>query len=296
MHLSGRQVQDGFEVYCPIKCTKPTFVADGRVENLPKNFALMDLVHESRERSPSLSTPRLRASSFGHSPTLKTSQYSLSSSSCSSESFNYDVLYNCDVCETNEASVVCPSCSVVLCLSCSNDIHKRKGYHLHQLVSITEFFNSQGEVGPSTGAISPKSTSESESEFSLGEQQCKLHPAETMEFFCETCYEEVCKHCKMVDHRDHECRLLVDVASEKKESLRRAVQEVNECHAKWNTSFDSCHELREHLFDRRRTLEALIKSRFHSIHSTLHVREEVLLGQVQKEIESRSKLLNSQAK
>ena len=290
MHLNGRQVQDGFEVYCPIKCTKPTFVAGGRVENLPKNFALMDLVHESRERSSSLNAPRIRASSFSHSPTPP---ISLASSPGSIGSLE---LYNCDVCEASEASVVCPSCSVVLCDSCSNDIHKRKGYHLHQLVSITEFFNSQGEIVPSSGAFSPKSTSESELELSLGERQCKLHSAESLEFLCETCYEEVCRLCKMAEHREHECRLLVDVASEKKESLRRAIEDVNECHAKWNTGFDSCHESREHLFDKRRTLEALIKSHFHSIHSTLHVREEVLLGQVQKEIESRSKLLNSQAK
>lgn len=183
---------------------------------------------------------------------------------------------------------MCPSCAVCLCQSCSDDIHSRKGYHLHVLIPVSEFMNSSEDL--STSPLSHQSSMEMEL------HHCKIHTSEPVEYNCEVCCEEVCRTCHVSgDHRDHDCRLLTDVASEKREALRRMIDEVNQCHMNWNKGYDDCQELREHLFMKKRELEAGIKSHFHGIHSKLHAQEEQLLSLVHCEIDSRSQMLNSQA-
>lgn len=209
--------------------------------------------------------------------------------------------YWCDVCETSRAITVCPSCVVSLCQACCDDIHTRGGYQLHSLVPMDEFM-AQLEVIGHGGGTHPRHTDSTESElevFGSGEhqpRQCKVHRGESTEFLCEVCCEEVCRQCSTNgEHREHECRLLVDLALEKREALHRMIDDVNDCHAEWNKGFDDCHELRERLFVRQNTLESTIKSHFHSIHSSLHSKEEQLLAVVRSEMETRSQQLNNQA-
>ena len=97
------------------------------------------------------------------------------------------------------------------------------------------------------------------------------------------------------EHKEHDCRLLAEVAMEKKEALRQAIDDISQCYARWNEGFDECEELQEHLFDRGRTLESSIKSHFHNIHSSLHAKEEQVLSQVRNEVDTRMKQLKQQA-
>lgn len=280
--MSGQQVERGISMTCPSKCTQQTIVEEGNVTSLPKNFAVLEIVHSTRERSASLTTTmRARSPSMNSRNAL---QMQLGDGS--------EYASNCDVCETSDAIVVCPSCAVCLCQSCSDDIHSRKGYHVHQLVPFGEFMNSLDNMF----SDSLRQRSSSDSDLLEEPKHCKSHSSELVEYLCEVCYEEVCRLCHVSgEHRDHDCRLLTDIAIEKREVLRRMVDEVNQCHAEWNKGFDHCHEMREHLYHRQRGIEAGIKSHFHSIHSALHAKEEYLLAVVRSEIESRSKQLNSQA-
>ena len=277
MQLSGRHVHGGMSVSCPSKCAVETFVAEGRVESLPKNYALMDLV-----QGGSLIT---RSRLF--------STTSMSSSISSPRLSGVPDTYYCDVCETNVAAIMCPSCSVVLCHSCSSDIHKKKGYHLHQLIPIEECFKM--DTGQPTNSLRPSLT-RSSLDGSQEERVCKTHFAEPLDYFCEACYEEVCKLCVEQDHGGHKCRPLVEVSSEKKEALKEVVEEVNSCYEKWNEGFDSCQAARESLTYKRETMEELVKSHFQAIRAKLSAREEALLNEVKQETESRSQLLNTQAR
>ena len=300
MQLSGQQVEGGVHMTCPKRCSQPTIVPNGQVTNLPKNYAVVEIVHEKKERSSSFSlvalppASRSRSTSVPHQPRpcgISTSPYTPSSPSNSSSSLDE---YKCDVCEVLGATVVCPSCAVCLCLSCSNDIHSRKGYQPHRLMSLAEFISSPSEVF-SAQSSSMRHNSVSDSDMTDG-RQCKQHGGELLEYTCRSCGEIICKVCtQSEEHKDHDCRLLTDVAVEKKEELRQAIADVNQCYAKWNDGFDECEELQEHLYDRGRNLESSIKSHFHNIHSSLHAKEEQVLGHVRTEVESRMKQLKQQA-
>ena len=287
---------------CPRRCCQPTVVPNGQVTNLPKNYAVVEIVHEKKERSSSFSLvavkPRARSTSVPQQLTTSqttpsaSSVSSLTSSSTSNISNNSSADdYKCDVCEVLGATVVCPSCAVCLCFSCSKDIHSRKGYQLHHLITLSEFINSPNEIFSSqSGSLEQRSTD------ILDGKQCKLHSNELLEYACKSCGEIVCKMClHSGEHKDHDCRLLAEVAMEKKEELRQAIDDVNQCYTRWNDGFDKCEELQEHMFDIGRTLESSIKSHFHNIHSSLHAKEEQVLGLVRNEVDTRMKQLKQQA-
>lgn len=306
MQLNGQQVEGGVHMTCPKRCSQPTIIPNGQVTNLPKNYAVVEIVHEKKERSSSFSlvavTPatRARSTSVPQQPSMLAtpSSSSFASSSTSSSTSNISSSstddYKCDVCEVLGATVVCPSCAVCLCLSCSNDIHSRRGYQPHRLISLSEFINTPSEIySPHSSSLGHRSTSDSDM---MDGKQCKQHSGEPLEYACKSCGEIVCRVCQhSEEHKDHDCRLLADVAIEKKEELRQAIADVNQCYARWNDGFDECEELQEHLYDRGRTLESSIKSHFHNIHSSLHAKEEQVLGQVRSEVDSRMKQLKQQA-
>ncbi len=269
---------------CPSKCSQNTFVPEGLVHNLPKNFAVLDIVQDYRERSPSISSGRNRSPSLGVVPNFNTSTKNLQDTSCTDE-------YKCDVCETRGATIVCPSCAVCLCVSCSEDIHSRKGYHLHQLVPVMEFINSEESLASTSSNLEQQ-----ELDISLEERRCKLHANEFLEYSCEVCNEEICKICRLSDeHKDHESKLLLDIAIEKKESLRHAINEIEDCHSIWNQGFDECHELQEVLYERSRGVVKAIKDKFLSIHSLLHDKEKSILSQLGEEVDTRVNSLQKQA-
>lgn len=291
MQLKGYPVEGGTAVTCPSKCAQVTVVPQGLVEKLPKNFAVLGIIQDVRERSSSLVIGNNR----GRSPSLQsqellsdsTSNLMVNNSSSSSNAEDY----KCDVCEIRMATIVCPSCAVFLCVSCSSDIHSRKGYDLHQLVPVKEFTAESCMSSNFTQRLNS-----SESDLSGAERTCKQHASELTEYACETCCEEICKVCVISgEHKDHESRLLVDIATDKKEALRQAVEEIEDCHSTWNNGFDECHELQEYLYDRSRTMETEIKTRFHAIHSLLHAKEESFLSQVREEVETRVQSLKKQA-
>lgn len=41
---------DNVSITCPNKCSQPTVIPQGNVQNLPKNFAVLEIINGSRER------------------------------------------------------------------------------------------------------------------------------------------------------------------------------------------------------------------------------------------------------
>ena len=168
------------------------------------------------------------------------------------------------------------------------------------MVPVVDYFmSSTDSLSPGDSGISSlrqRSLSGSENSFDEQQKHCKLHSSETLDYICETCCEEVCRQCCVsVDHRDHDCRLLTDVAVVKTADLQKMIDKVDRCHLEWGKGFDECKELQEHLHHKQQSLEAAIKSHFHGIHSLLHAKEEHLLATARSEVEHRSKMLNAQA-
>ena len=269
MATSGREVDGDIMMMCPNKCVKLTTIPGGDIQLLSKNYAVLDMVH-SRLFERTLSRPSLLTGSGGE--------------------------YNCDVCESSKAEVACPSCAVSLCLSCSNEIHQKKGYQVHRLVSIWDILEGTVDVQPSDVIVNQRSVSDLEM-LSDQHKMCRNHSSELVEYMCITCSEEVCKKCHLVDsHRGHECRLLQDVAQEKRDSLHQLLSALQDRHTVWNKGFDRCQELREYVNIRRTEMEGTIRAHFEDLHSVLRSREEKILSGLQEEMQSRDQLLLSQAK
>ena len=268
--MSGKTVEQDIVMACPCKCSKLTTVPDGNIQNLPKNFPLMDVVHTRRfERSKSQAT--LLTVTGGD--------------------------YICDVCESVKAEVACPSCAVSLCQSCSDDIHQKKGYQVHCLVALSDVLDGTVDIPSSDGTVANPLLLPELEVLQNQPKMCKVHSSELIEYLCVTCSEEVCKKCHLVDnHRGHDCRLLKEVAQEKRDSLCQLVTAMQEKHTVWNRGFDRCQELRETVNVCRTQLEGTIEAHFEEVRSALRVREEKILSDLKEEMQSRDQLLSSQAK
>ena len=269
---SGKTVDQDIVMMCPSKCSKLTTIPDGDIQNLPKNFPVMEIVHTRQfERSKSQAT--LQTTGSGE--------------------------YYCDVCEVSKAEVACPSCSVSLCFTCSSEIHQKKGYQVHKLVALSDVMDGTVDAQSVDGVLTQRSFSDPEVLLSAATAQpkmCRVHPSELVEYLCLSCSVEVCKKCHLVDgHRGHECRLLKDVAQEKRESLRGLLVAAQERHAVWNKGFDRCQELREATNVRRTELEQRVQTHFQEVRAALVSREERILRELQEEMQRRDQLLTRQA-
>jgi hypothetical protein len=271
MSTSGKTVDQDIVMMCPNKCSRLTTVPGGDIQNLSKNFPVMEIVHTRQfERSKSQAT--IQSSGSGE--------------------------YYCDVCEVSKAEVACPSCAVSLCFTCSSEIHQKKGYQVHKLVAMSDVLDGNLDIQSTDGMLTQHSFSDPEVLHAAVAQpkMCRVHSSELVEYLCVTCSAEVCKKCHLVDgHRGHECRLLKDVAHEKRESLRVLLAAAQERHAVWNKGFDRCQELREASNVRRTELERAIRTDFEEVRAALVSREERILGELREEMQRRDQLLSAQA-
>ena len=273
MSTSGKTVDQDIVMMCPSKCSRLTTIPHGDIQNLSKNFPVMEMVHTQQfERSKS------------HGATL-----ALSSSG----------EYYCDVCEVSKAEVACPSCAVSLCFTCSAEIHQKKGYQVHKLMAMSDVLDGNVDIQSMDGMLTQRSFSDPEVLHYVSAatpKMCRVHSSELVEYLCLSCSEEVCKKCHLVDgHRGHECRLLKDVAQEKREALRGLLAAAQETHSVWNKGFDRCQELREVTNVCQNQLETSVRAHFAEVRAALDSREERLLREVGEEMERRDQLLSSQA-
>ena len=120
----------------------------------------------------------------------------------------------CELCsheaESNSAIWRCIDCNQSMCDACKS-AHQRMVRVIgnHTIVSLEKWKNTDiAEV-----CVQNK-------------EWCLKHPSEVLKFYCCICEKGICRDCHVLDHVDHKCRDIGDVAKEMKERMKQYMAQI----------------------------------------------------------------------
>ncbi|XP_063800117.1 tripartite motif-containing protein 66 isoform X2 [Pseudophryne corroboree] len=113
--------------------------------------------------------------------------------------------YDCT--EKNPAHSLCTRCNKWLCSTCAEQHRHSKGSGEHYL-SVSQRAGSDGGSGNLLF--------------------CPVHTQETLKLFCETCDTMMCRHCLVLEHKEHRFRRLDEALQNQRVLLENVVTQVEE--------------------------------------------------------------------
>ena len=121
----------------------------------------------------------------------------------------------CDLCgskgDGNGASWRCIDCCKSLCDPCKG-VHQRMPILVcgnHTVMPLNQWKNS--DVAEACIQI---------------KEMCLRHPTEVMKFYCTVCRSAICRDCHILDHSDHKCKDIEDVATEMKVKMKASLENL----------------------------------------------------------------------
>ena len=120
----------------------------------------------------------------------------------------------CDLCGSKDdgtgASWRCIDCCKSLCDPC-NRAHQRMIHEFgnHTVMPLAQWKNS--DVAEACVQI---------------KEMCLRHPTEVMKFYCTVCKSAICRDCHILDHSDHKCKDIEDVATEMKAKMKASLENL----------------------------------------------------------------------
>ena len=266
-------------VSCPLCCTN-TNLPNNCVDNLPKNFAILDVIAVARGHSASISSLGSSLTSFhfnGDSPI----EERFCNAGCAEEG---NVL--------TPAKIYCFNCCTFMCNKCSDSLHQKgSALESHEIKTVAELQRHFSQRLPNLDSVF---TSRSNSDGSLC--YCKIH-REPLKIYCQTDNALICVYCQLHGkHKGHECVMVEEMASIKRETLHTLKQEVKVKQEQCVVGFNLCKKIEEEL---NRTVDKRKKEldeHFSILHSTLEARKKELLAELVEQVEKKTAVLTTQAR
>ncbi|XP_046542332.1 transcription intermediary factor 1-alpha-like isoform X3 [Haliotis rubra] len=110
--------------------------------------------------------------------------------------------------DENEAESRCQECSSYLCTACRSAHRRLRFSKDHTIITLDELFRD------------PQANFK-RSHF------CQYHPAQQIEFYCNTDEQLCCVSCCVVDHKDHEIRKLENAADAERATIEKQIQLIS---------------------------------------------------------------------
>ena len=266
-------------VSCPLCCTN-TNLPNNCVDNLPKNFAILDVIAVARVHSASISSLGSSLTSFhfnGDSPI----EERFCNAGCAEEG---NVL--------TPAKIYCFNCCTFMCNKCSDSLHqKESALESHEIKTVAELQRHFSQRSPNHDSVF---TSRSNSDGSLC--YCKIH-REPLKIYCQTDNALICVYCQLHGkHKGHECVMVEEMASIKRETLRTLKQEVKVKQEQYVVGFNLCKKVEEELHRTVDKRKKELDEHFSMLHSTLEARKKELLAELVEQVERKTAVLTTQAR
>ncbi|KAM8938748.1 tripartite motif-containing protein 66 [Pelodytes ibericus] len=169
--------------------------------------------------------------------------------------------YDCT--EKNPAHSLCTHCNKWLCSTCAEQHRHSKGAGDHYL---------PGSQRASSGT-----------DASCGNLLfCPIHSQETLRLFCETCDALMCRHCLLLEHKDHRFRRLDEALQNQRVLLENVITQVEEKKLGVQTAGKQIEDRLFEIKHMHRKVENQIKMTKMVIINELNKRINALLEQLEK--------------
>lgn len=247
------------------------------MDNLPKNFAILDVIAGAKKRL----SPNSNMNSLFHFNGESAIEEKFCDAGCTED----DIL--------SPAKLYCFNCCMFMCNKCSNLLHS-KGSTLesHEMKTVAELqrhFFQQSSVRDSAFL-----TFRSNSDGSLC--YCKIH-REPLKIYCETDNTTICIYCQLHGkHKGHECVMIEEMASIKRETLCGLKEELKTKQGQCVVGFNLCKKAEEELLETEARLKEELDKHFSELHETLEARKKELSGSLTEKIERKVVTLTTQTR
>ena len=260
------------QVSCPFCCTITNLPNDS-VDDLPKNFAILDVLAGTKKKHSSFS-------SMSHFSGEVGIEERFCEAGCAEEG---DILI--------PAKVYCFNCCMFMCNKCNDSLH-RKGCALesHEIKTVVELQRHFSHQSPDSVFLSMRSNSDGSFYY------CKIHK-EPLKIFCQTDKTVICIYCQLHGkHKGHECVMIEEMASVKREALHNIKEELKVKQGHCVVGFNLCSKVEEDLHETAVRMKAELDLHFRMLHATLESRKNELLADMTEEIERKVATLKAQTK
>ena len=186
----------------------------------------------------------------------------------------------CQSCSSDaKASSFCHTCSMFICVTCTNAHETMKAFSGHETTPISEM--KKGTLIRLPTKKSPVST-------------CKKHEGELQRLYCFKCKKLICQFCALVDHAGHKFDFVKAVADTFKEEILSSLVPLHETHARFTTAIAKVEGSKKEIRDQGEDIALTISQSFEELHVILNNREQVLLQQAREVVGRKVGVLDRQ--
>jgi len=174
----------------------------------------------------------------------------------------------CQSCSSDaKATSFCHTCSMFICVTCTNAHETMKAFSGHETAPISEM--KTGTLIRLPTKKPPIST-------------CKKHEGELQRLFCFKCKMLICQFCALVDHAGHKFDFVKAVADAFKEEILSNLVPLHETHAMFMTAIAKVEDSKKEIGDQGEDVALTIARSFEELHVILNNREQALLQQARE--------------
>ena len=188
----------------------------------------------------------------------------------------------CQSCSSSTRAVAsCTPCGIFLCAPCL-DVHKTlKLTSSHQINSLDDI---------KSGKVTVPSILDHKQEM------CSIHPDKPLEMYCKQDKCLICLGCAVVQHRDHKCDFISQIAKEEKQRINRTLPKFGEQVEMVEQAAAKVKNTQEQLQERKEENTHYVNKVFEEITMALNERKQQLLDEINKTTAEKIQALNEQHK
>ena len=192
------------------------------------------------------------------------------------------------------AKLYCFNCSIFMCFDCNNLVHSNeKGHDVKSLMELQKcqlLQPPQCSIRDTSSFLTFRSYSDSSMTY------CKTH-REPMRIYCETDNTIICVYCQLHgDHKGHNCVLIDEMATLKREALQGLKEELNTKQTECVLGFNLCKRAEEDVSERKIKLKTELDTHFDFLYSALASRKKQLESDINEMAEQTIKVLSTQSR
>ena len=184
----------------------------------------------------------------------------------------------CEKCGKREANGFCRDCNKFVCEACI-EIHLIwKDIACHKVITLEQLKVEATEMLPPTKKI----------------LYCSKHPGNTLDLFCETDQELICRDCIIRTHRDHHYDLVSEAFPRHRDTITTHLEPVKLILSTVNKAIQDFGTSQDQIMNQRASIEADILRKIEQLHEALEVRKTELIGELDKMTQQKLKMLSIQ--